>query len=827
MKKPLLFPSSNKNTINKGPFLTLFMVFICLFHNVASAQTWSANTGFGAWYCDSPALTPNFTSFNSAISATPMTGGSGIAMTIVQEGSPSFFRMANLSSTSFANAVTNHDYITSTATIAASNTTRYRLSQTSLNCPSSASGGAYTLAVVIVDLTTNISTTVLQDLAIPTGPSQTFTLPTPYEMEAGNSYEIRWYAYGSSFSNTVRGIDNPVITFQTASCNAGTTAPTLSATTKSNVCPFTLADISSLVSSTCPVGSSLDWHTVSTGFSAANKVANPAAVGAGTYYPVCYDAINTCYSPAPATGVTVSIIPNCDTDGDGVLDSVDLDNDNDGILDAVECNAVERVTDGNNFTGTGSNVSSVPGWTLSGGTVYTVVGVIVFSNNSLIQTLSQNVSSINLAGSGAILNFTVSIGDGIPVTGSPAARFSVFYAGTEYCRIETATGATSSATVVYMNGASGSISSVPMGTSISTTLDVNLPVNVPNSGQLMFEFDPTIASIASNTDDYHLKLVSIQTCGDTDGDGIPNYLDLDSDGDGCPDAIEGGANLAVSNLVTSTMAGGNSGGTYTGASTNPVVQNLGNTVNTTVSSTSYGVPTVASAGQTIGNSINGAVQSANCPTPCNAGITAPTLTATTKSNICPTTTANINSLVSSTCPVGSSLEWHNVSTGFSAANKVADATTVGAGTYYPVCFDATNTCYSPAPATGVTVTITTCLSITQPTTQSGLQNVSKSGTVPSDVSPTGGVGTITYSNGSADPACIAPSGATALPGSSNLMIGSNGSYSYTTPATVGTYYFCVKVCDSTTPTADCKVAIYPVTVLPPPCNVGNTAPRIN
>jgi hypothetical protein len=173
------------------------------------------------------------------------------------------------------------------------------------------------------------------------------------------------------------------------------------------------------------------------------------------------------------------------------------------------------------------------------------------------------------------------------------------------------------------------------------------------------------------------------------------------------------------------------------------------------------------------------------------------------------------------------LEWHNVSTGFSAANKVASPTTVGAGTYYPVCFDATNTCYSPAPATGVTVTITTCLSITQPSTQSGLQNVSKSGTVPSDVSPTGGVGTITYSNGSADPACIAPSGATALPGSSNLMIGANGSYSYTTPATVGTYYFCVKVCDSTTPTADCKVAIYQVIVMPPPCNVGPTAPKIN
>ena len=27
---------------------------------------------------------------------------------------------------------------------------------------------------------------------------------------------------------------------------------------------------------------------------------------------------------------------------------------------------------------------------------------------------------------------------------------------------------------------------------------------------------------------------------DTDGDGIPDYLDLDSDGDGCPDTVEAG-----------------------------------------------------------------------------------------------------------------------------------------------------------------------------------------------------------------------------------------------------------------------------------------------
>ena len=83
---------------------------------------------------------------------------------------------------------------------------------------------------------------------------------------------------------------------------------------------------------------------------------------------------------------------------------------------------------------------------------------------------------------------------------------------------------------------------------------------------------------------------------DTDGDGIPNSLDLDSDGDGCPDALEGAGALTNSDLETSSIDGGNTGGSYTGAYTSPVQDNLGNNVD------SNGVPTVASGGQGIGTS---------------------------------------------------------------------------------------------------------------------------------------------------------------------------------------------------------------------------------
>ena len=86
---------------------------------------------------------------------------------------------------------------------------------------------------------------------------------------------------------------------------------------------------------------------------------------------------------------------------------------------------------------------------------------------------------------------------------------------------------------------------------------------------------------------------------DTDNDGIPDFLDLDSDGDGCPDAIEGGANLISSQLVTAT-------GTLATQTPN---KNLGNTVN------ANGIPTVAGSGQAIGNAANAAINDCKCVKP--------------------------------------------------------------------------------------------------------------------------------------------------------------------------------------------------------------------
>jgi hypothetical protein len=79
-------------------------------------------------------------------------------------------------------------------------------------------------------------------------------------------------------------------------CNAGTSAPVLSATTAGTNC--TIGDLSSLVTSTPPAGTTLRWYANNT--ATGSPVANPTAVGNGTYYAFYYDTTNNCASPASA-----------------------------------------------------------------------------------------------------------------------------------------------------------------------------------------------------------------------------------------------------------------------------------------------------------------------------------------------------------------------------------------------------------------------------------------------------------------------------------------------------------------------------------------------
>jgi large repetitive protein len=99
---------------------------------------------------------------------------------------------------------------------------------------------------------------------------------------------------------------------------------------------------------------------------------------------------------------------------------------------------------------------------------------------------------------------------------------------------------------------------------------------------------------------------------------------------------------------------------------------------------------------------------------CSAGTIAPSVSANTLINSCPTTTANLNALHTGTIPNGARLRWHTVATNPTAADSVATPSVLAAsGTYYAYYFDQLNDCYSPASA-AVTATITACSTCATP-----------------------------------------------------------------------------------------------------------------
>ncbi|PWN65939.1 hypothetical protein C1638_006020 [Chryseobacterium oncorhynchi] len=328
----------------------------------------------------------------------------------------------------------------------------------------------------------------------------------------------------------------------------------------------------------------------------------------GIVNPISNNTTKWTYSQNIADGkyITFAVDPcyGPDTDGDGIADMCDLDNDNDGITDLNE-NCGGYYSDNENGPWKGDTVSNLtitaPNTSLQTASVFNdnLNHFYTDSNGAtkrLVRFHSNNAVSLTYNFSPGVpaneLAFYIQDVDGLSV-GSSAASYSL-----------------------KING--GNVNGL-LVKDTTTSLMPNIPSTVMN-------YDPlvgTISSIGSVNDQWILlrgvgnnlvtsimltsnnfgtndavayNLFAHKSC-DTDGDGIPNYLDLDSDGDGCPDAIEGTGGFTAVNLVNSSLPGGNTGSGYNGTA-GPVIQNLGNTVNTN------GIPTIANAGQAIGSSQN-------------------------------------------------------------------------------------------------------------------------------------------------------------------------------------------------------------------------------
>ncbi|MFS4493402.1 gliding motility-associated C-terminal domain-containing protein [Maribacter sp. 2308TA10-17] len=263
-----------------------------------------------------------------------------------------------------------------------------------------------------------------------------------------------------------------------------------------------------------------------------------------------------------------------DNDGDGIKDVVDLDDDNDGILDTDECNATVNSTSVGgkfsdviqwiafndvDFADNRANTGDVQTVTDLEGNVLTITVVSVTNPPSTNEAYYPNGS---LAGSGYLMD--PSIQDNIAFTqngnhtyvlsfsavdsaGNPidadiiASEGEAATNGAEFVRYTTNGGGwelledlgPTPVTYVITDGGVCENSLQYTNTAQGGAADRTSPLLL-SKGITQLTYEQQTAGAQRMTIGWLVNTV----CEDTDGDNIPDYLDLDSDDDGCSDANE-------------------------------------------------------------------------------------------------------------------------------------------------------------------------------------------------------------------------------------------------------------------------------------------------
>lgn len=249
---------------------------------------------------------------------------------------------------------------------------------------------------------------------------------------------------------------------------------------------------------------------------------------------------------------------NADTDKDGIADNVDLDNDNDGILDTDE---------GRCFANLANNNAEVP-------SVYdtSVSHVQSFDSGAIKIYDASLVDNWNTTASDNRIeiwhnNNTASSPHVNAYEGNQFIELNANVIGAVYQDIATQPGSTINWQVAHRGRSGVDTADMKVGapggtlTTIETMSTGNTAwvlysgtYTVP-AGQTTTRFQFNAVSTASGNNSIGNFIDTFKaectSSTDTDNDGIPDYLDVDSDNDGCYDAIEGGANFTSNDLTSS------------------------------------------------------------------------------------------------------------------------------------------------------------------------------------------------------------------------------------------------------------------------------------
>lgn len=217
-----------------------------------------------------------------------------------------------------------------------------------------------------------------------------------------------------------------------------------------------------------------------------------------------------------------------DTDGDGVCDIDDLDADNDGILNTVDgCSSASQQVDLNTLSFNGNTVQSV-----------TTNSITTTSNSAWTSSYSAQTFGLPLRLEFTTASSAMMFGL-IPITGGQTLNtwndggYKLYFNGNRFW---------------------GKLPNTWNPNSLAKTNSDVFVIEIDINGNLVLTQNGiTRFTGTAPVTDYNVAVTSFNTatisniqfdatqflgCIDTDGDTIPDYLDLDSDGDGCSDANE-------------------------------------------------------------------------------------------------------------------------------------------------------------------------------------------------------------------------------------------------------------------------------------------------
>lgn len=218
-----------------------------------------------------------------------------------------------------------------------------------------------------------------------------------------------------------------------------------------------------------------------------------------------------------------------DNDGDGIADEFDTDDDNDGILDVDECSNLVFAGGFDNITGLslGNNIGEdISPWVNAGTTNVIFVdgpgGATYGIGGPEFDARGGAGNYYDVAGASGTIYQTFTL------TTTTLVRYHLFFSARDGGSGDV------EASILAGTGTGGAVQST-FGTlttsdNVNWQYESNRAVLMPGTYTYLLDIDNFI-----NVDE-----ASISTFCDTDGDGILNQFDLDSDNDGITDIIEAG-----------------------------------------------------------------------------------------------------------------------------------------------------------------------------------------------------------------------------------------------------------------------------------------------